>query len=193
MPSGIRRPGDLQARAPDHALGHGDDDVALVRRWFQHLQLHVQAVDFVGARSLFAEEIVTFGTVRAFTVGREATEREQWRNVWSRIDGFRWQLDDLRVLIAGDRRTAVGMALFDSIGYAEDGTPYDRPGRSTLMTIVLSPMHCGVRPRPHKGRGGAGSTAVIVFGSATLVHEGQHGGEQVVSWTCDCSHGLFRP
>src|SRR5215210_3832004 len=124
----IRRPGDLQARAPDHALGHGEDDLALVRRWFQHLQLHVQAVDFVGARSLFAEEIVTFGTVRAFTVGREATEREQWRNVWSRIDGFRWQLDDLRVIISGDRRTAVGMALFESVGYAADGTPYDRPG-----------------------------------------------------------------
>ena len=133
MQSGLWRPGDLQARAPDHALGPAEDDVALVRRWFQHLQLHVQAVDFVGARSLFAEEIVTFGTVRAFTVGREATEREQWRNVWSRIDGFRWQLDDLRVLISADRRTAVGMALFDSIGYAEDGTPYDRPGRCTVV------------------------------------------------------------
>src|SRR3954447_17994048 len=93
------RPSHPQASCgPDHALSHGEDDLALVRRWFQHLQLHVQAVDFVGARALFAEEIVTFGTVRAFTVGREATEREQWRNVWRRNDGLRWQLDDLRVL-----------------------------------------------------------------------------------------------
>jgi len=107
--------------------------MASVRRWFQRLQLHVQAVDYVGARPLFAENIVTFGTFSAFTIGREATEKEQWRTVWSRIDRFRWQIDDLRIIISGDRLTAVGMALFESIGYTEDGTPYDRPGRATVI------------------------------------------------------------
>jgi ketosteroid isomerase-like protein len=119
--------------APDHALGHDEDDVASVRRWFQRLQLHVQAVDYVGARPLFAEDIITFGTFSAFTIGREATEKEQWRTVWSRIDRFRWQIDDLRIIVSGDRRTAVGMALFESIGYTEEGTPYDRPGRCTAV------------------------------------------------------------
>jgi ketosteroid isomerase-like protein len=107
--------------------------MASVRRWFQRLQLHVQAVDYAGARPLFAEDIVTFGTFSAFTLGREATEKEQWRTVWSRIDRFRWQIDDLRIIVSGDRRTAVGMALFESIGYTEEGTPYDRPGRATVI------------------------------------------------------------
>src|SRR5688572_29170643 len=109
------------------------EDVALVRRWFQRLQLHVQAVDFEGAKPLFAEDMITFGTFTSFVIGREATEKEQWRNVWSRIDQFRWHLDDLRTIISGDRLTAVGMAVFDSIGYSEDGKPYDRPGRATVV------------------------------------------------------------
>src|SRR4051812_27451852 len=120
-------------RTPDHALAHPEDDVAQVRRWFQRLQLHVRSVDYVGARSLFAENMITFGTFRAFTIGRDATEKEQWRNVWSRIDGFRWLLDDLRIIISGDRLTAVGMAVFESVGYTEDGMPYERPGRATAV------------------------------------------------------------
>jgi len=90
-------------------------------------------VDFVGARSLFSEDVITFGSFNPFTIGREATEEEQWRTVWGRIDGFRWRLDDLRTVVSGDRCTAVGMALFDSVGYTETGTPYDRPGRATVV------------------------------------------------------------
>jgi ketosteroid isomerase-like protein len=109
------------------------DDVALIRRWFQKLQLCIQAVDFVGSRPLFADGIVTFGTFAAFTVGREATEQEQWRHVWSHIDQFRWRLDDLRTIISGDRLTAVGMAVFESTGYTEGGKAFDRPGRATVV------------------------------------------------------------
>jgi ketosteroid isomerase-like protein len=90
-------------------------------------------VDFVGARSLFSEDVITFGSFNPFTIGRDATEEEQWRTVWGRIDGFRWRLDDLRTIVSGDRCTAVGMALFDSVGYTETGTPYDRPGRATVV------------------------------------------------------------
>src|SRR3954452_22932745 len=114
--------------APAH-----ENDVALVRRWFRHLELCVRSADYEGARPLFAQDVITFGTFAAFTTGRDATETEQWRTVWSRIDGFRWQLDGLRTILSGDRRTAVGMAVFTSVGYTEDGTPYDRPGRATAV------------------------------------------------------------
>jgi ketosteroid isomerase-like protein len=114
-------------------MAEQDDDVALIRRWFQKLQLSIQAVDFVGSRTLFADDIITFGTFAAFTVGREATEQEQWRHVWSHIDQFRWHLDDLRTLISGDRLTGVGMAVFESTGYSEDGKAFDRPGRATVV------------------------------------------------------------
>jgi len=109
------------------------DDIALIRGWFSRLESHVDAVDYAGARPLFAENMIAFGTFTAFVTGREAVEREQWRNVWGRIDHFRWRLDDLRTIISGDRLTAVGMAVFTSTGFFEDGTPYDRPGRATVV------------------------------------------------------------
>jgi ketosteroid isomerase-like protein len=112
--------------------GRGDD-IALIRRWFQRLADRVQAVDYVGARPLFAEDMIAFGTVAGFVTGRDATEKEQWRNVWGRIDRFRWRLDDVRAIVSADRLTAAGMAVFDSTGYGEDGTPYDRPGRATVV------------------------------------------------------------
>ena len=121
-------------------MAASEDDLALVRQWFQRLQLHVQAVDFAGARPLFAEDVITFGSFNPFTIGREATEEEQWRTVWRLINRFRWRLDDLRAIVSGDRCTAVGMVVFDSTGYSEDGTPYDRPGR---VTVVLGRSAAG--------------------------------------------------
>jgi len=115
------------------AVDEQGDDIDLIRRWFQHLQLCIQRVDFAGSRALFAEDLITFGTFTAFTLGRAATEQEQWRKVWGDIEHFRWQLDDLRTIISGDRLTAVGMAVFDSTGYSEDGKPFDRPGRATVV------------------------------------------------------------
>jgi ketosteroid isomerase-like protein len=112
-----------------------EQDRALVRRWFQRHQLCVQSVDYVGARPLFAEDMITFGTYAAFTMGREATEKEQWRNVWGRIDQFRWLLDDLRTIISSDRLMAVGMAVFQSTGYTKDGQSFDRPGRATVVLV----------------------------------------------------------
>src|SRR4051812_41245458 len=102
-----------------------EDDIARVRRWFQRLQLCIQMVDFEGARPLFADDLITFGSTTPFTVGREATEMEQWRTVWSQIDQFRWRLDDLQTIISGDRLTAIGMAVFESVGYGANGEPFE--------------------------------------------------------------------
>lgn len=110
-----------------------EDDVALIRRWFQRLAEHMRAVDYVGARPLFAEDVIAFGSFASFLTGREALEREQWRKVWGATDGFRCRLDEMRAIVSADRLTAAGMVVFDSTGYGEDGTPYDRPGRSTVV------------------------------------------------------------
>jgi ketosteroid isomerase-like protein len=107
-------------------------DAAAVTAWFQTLADHVQAVDFAGARRIFADDMVAFGTFTDFMTGRDAAERAQWRNVWPHIDFFRWR-PDIRVLVSPDRLQAVGMAVFDSTGYQQDGTAYDRPGRATVV------------------------------------------------------------
>jgi hypothetical protein len=38
------------------------DDVARVKAWFETLAAHVRAVDFAGARPIFAPDMVAFGT-----------------------------------------------------------------------------------------------------------------------------------
>lgn len=113
-------------------MAHPDEgDVARIRRWFERLAEHVRAVDFAGARPIFAPDMIAFGTFTDFMVGREKAEAAQWRNVWPHIDDFRWR-PDIRAIVTPDRLTAIGMAIFDSTGYHQDGTSYDRPGRATV-------------------------------------------------------------
>ena len=103
-----------------------------VKAWFSELAQHVRAVDFAGARPLFAEDLIAFGTFSDFIMGRVAVETAQWRNVWPFIRDFRWRLDGAKALVAEDRLSAVGMAIFDSTGFGADGSPYPRPGRATV-------------------------------------------------------------
>ena len=110
------------------------DDVAGVRTWFETLAAHVRAVDFIGARPIFAPDMVAFGTFTDFMTGRDAAEQQQWRNVWQHIDDFRFRTD-VRAIVSPDRLQAVGMAIFDSTGYRQDGTSYDRPGRATVVFV----------------------------------------------------------
>jgi ketosteroid isomerase-like protein len=114
-------------------MGEREDDVDLIRRWFERLADHVRTVNYVGARLLFAEDLIAFGTFADFVTGRDATEKEQWCNMWGTIDDFRCRLDDIRAIVSADRLTAVGMTLFDSTGYSQDGAPYHRPGRATVV------------------------------------------------------------
>jgi ketosteroid isomerase-like protein len=107
------------------------DDLARVKAWFERLSEHVRAVDFAGARRLFADDMIAFGTFENFITGRERVEIAQWRNVWPVTSGFGYRIDDVRAIVSPDRLTAIGMGVFDSTGYHRDGTPYERPGRTT--------------------------------------------------------------
>jgi ketosteroid isomerase-like protein len=108
------------------------DDLAKVKAWFELLSSHVRAVDFAGAQPIFADDMIAFGTFENFITGREKVEAAQWRNVWPVTSGFRFRMDDIRAIVSADRLTAIGMAVFDSTGYHEDGAAYERPGRTTV-------------------------------------------------------------
>jgi ketosteroid isomerase-like protein len=108
------------------------DDLAKVKDWFRELAEHVRAVDFAAARHLFAEDFVAFGTFSDFVIGRDQAEASQWRKVWPTIDGFTFRLGEARAQVSPDRLFAVGMAVWDSTGYGEDGAPFDRKGRTTV-------------------------------------------------------------
>lgn len=107
------------------------DDLARVKTWFRRLSEHVRAVDYAGARAIFAEDMIAFGTFENFITGRDRVEAAQWRNVWGVTSGFCYRMDDIRAIVSADRLTAIGMGVFDSTGYRDDGTPYERPGRTT--------------------------------------------------------------
>ncbi|HET7716333.1 MAG TPA: nuclear transport factor 2 family protein [Bauldia sp.] len=108
------------------------EDLDAIRDWFRQLAGFVQARDFKAAHALTREDFLVFGTFADFVSGREAAEQAQWRNVWPNISDFRFRLDDVRGFVSPDRLFAVGLAIFDSTGYREDGTPFDRPGRATV-------------------------------------------------------------
>jgi ketosteroid isomerase-like protein len=108
-------------------------DIALIRQWFKRLSEHVQAIDYEGARPIFAEDMIAFGTFTDFTFGREKVEQEQWRNVWGTIRNFRWRLDAVEGIVSADRLTAIGMDIFDSDGFNPDGSRFDRRGRATVI------------------------------------------------------------
>ena len=108
------------------------DDLAGVAAWFGSLAHHVQQVDFTGARAIFADDMIAFGTVSDFMVGQKEAERQQWRSVWFHIDNFHFR-PDIRAIVSPDRLQAVGLGIFDSTGYHPDGVSYDRPGRASVV------------------------------------------------------------
>ncbi len=92
------------------------DDLALVKKWFRRLSEQVRAVDFAGARRLFAEDMIAFGTFEDFVSGRDAVEHAQWRNVWPVTSGFHFHMDDIRAIVSPDRLSAIGMAVSTTSG-----------------------------------------------------------------------------
>ena len=112
--------------------GADPHDLEKMRHWFQRLAECVQAVDYDAAYPLFADDLIAFGTFKDFVTERPAVVREQWRKVWPTIRNFRWRLDGVQAIVAADRLSGVGLAIFDSDGFNPDGSRFDRSGRATV-------------------------------------------------------------
>ena len=101
--------------------------------WLEGFSAHVRAVDYASARPLFDPDILAFGTHQDVLPSLEAWVNTQWDNVWPRTDGFRFDHEQTRVLVADDGRMATVVATWNSVGFHEDGSKFDRPGRATLV------------------------------------------------------------
>lgn len=101
--------------------------------WFDTWDDHVAAVDFVAARALFHPEVVGFGTRMEYVAGLENLEQQQWRAVWGTIADFRFLTERLVSGVSPDGRLAYGIVPWSSTGFDEDGSPFDRPGRATVL------------------------------------------------------------
>jgi hypothetical protein len=107
-------------------------DLTAVKTWFETLATHCRAVDYESARSIFADDMIAFGTFTDFMIGRDLAEQKQWRNVWGTIRNFRYDLGKIEVIVSADRLMAVGMGVWQSDGYYPNGDRFDRPGRTTV-------------------------------------------------------------
>lgn len=100
--------------------------------WLDRFAGHVRDVDYAAARPLFHPDVLAFGTHNDVIPGLEAWRDTQWNSVWPRTTDFRFA-DGARVLASADGGTAIVLAPWTSTGYAPDGTPFDRPGRATMV------------------------------------------------------------
>ena len=125
------------------------EDLDAVRAWFTRLAECVQAVDFEAAYPLFAEDLIAFGTFSDFVSERPIVVKEQWQNVWPTIRNFRWRLDGIRAIVSPDRLSGIGMGIFDSDGFHEDGRRFDRSGRATVAFARARPEDPWVAVHTH--------------------------------------------
>lgn len=107
------------------------EDVAAIRRWLEEFSAAVRAVDYERGMTMFAPEVVGFGTYASMLVGLDTLVAGQWRNIWGVTREFRFRLDDLHCGVAGD--LAWVAVPWDSRGQRASGDWYDRPGRATLV------------------------------------------------------------
>ena len=123
-----------------------------VTGWFRQLERCVRAVDYDGARPIFAEEAVGFGTYGAMLDGLDALVPGQWQQIWPNIEGFTFDLSTLR--FGGDGNTVWGICRWDSVGKNADGSTFDRPGRATVIlewqdgALKALHTHFSLVPRP---------------------------------------------
>ncbi len=103
--------------------------------WLDRFAATVREVDYRSAYPFWHPRIIAFGTVQALVEGLEPFRDRQWESVWPKTSDFRFRLDVSRVLASPDGKMAVAIAPFTSTGYAPDGTPFDRPGRTTLILV----------------------------------------------------------
>lgn len=112
---------------------------AEIKAWFDEWGGYVAAVDFSSARRLFHPEVVGFGTFMEYVRGLDELEARQWRSIWGTIADFRFATEHLICGVSSDGRQAWGITPWTSTGFHEDGTPYDRPGRATVLFVRDAP------------------------------------------------------
>ena len=110
-----------------------DSDAAAIRVWFETMHKHVSDVNFTAATPSFHEDAVGFGTFEDVIDTRDDIIAQQWRSVWGKIKDFAFKLDQLKLDVSSDRCFAYGVVPWGSAGFHEDQTPYDRPGRATII------------------------------------------------------------
>ena len=101
--------------------------------WLETFAGYVREVDYAAARPLFHPDVLAFGTHNDVITGLASWTATQWNSVWPRTTDFRFTLGQTRVVASPDGSMATVIAPWTSTGYQPDGTPFERPGRATMV------------------------------------------------------------
>ena len=122
----------MDPQAPAAPLA--EDRQSLVE-WVDRFSGHVANLRYDGAAAMMDPEVNSFSTWTDIVTGVEHFVNEQWRRVWHTTTDFRMVSDEMRCRTSPDRLMAGVMVTWTSTGYAQDGTPFDRPGRCSFVLL----------------------------------------------------------
>ena len=111
-------------------ITNSDANVAIVE-WFEKLGKYCASVDYDSARAIFAEDVLSFGTMADIVSGLEPLQLNQWEGIWPNIQDFEINMDTIHS--GGDQHITWGVATWTSSGFHDDGSSFERPGRATVI------------------------------------------------------------
>jgi len=129
------------------------ETTAFFHRWLETFSSYVRTVDYAPAKPLFHPNILAFGTHRDVLPSLEAWVDTQWDDVWPKTDDFRFDLAATHVLTSDDGSMATVIAPWNSTGFHEDGSRFDRPGRATMVFHKRDGIWLGVHTHLSLNRG----------------------------------------
>lgn len=105
------------------------------------------------AKSLFFDDVVSFGTRAAHVSGVEQLCETQWRPVWTRTRDFGFEVDDMTLWTDG----AMAAVAVNWSSSARDATATRRQGRATIILertrdgeVRARHTHFSLRPVPEE-------------------------------------------
>jgi ketosteroid isomerase-like protein len=102
-----------------------------IKAWLDAFSAAVRAVDYDRGKTMFAPEVVGFGTYAGMIAGLDPLVDGQWRNIWGVTRGFTFRLDELHAGVSGDQAWVA--VPWDSECQQADGEWFARPGRATII------------------------------------------------------------
>lgn len=117
--------------AIDSQIITASDPSEAVVEWFGKLGKYCASVDYESARAIFAEDVLSFGTRADIVSGLGPLQSNQWEGIWPNIRDFKINMETIHS--GGDQQHAWGVATWTSTGFREDGSPFERPGRATVI------------------------------------------------------------
>ena len=101
--------------------------------WLDEFSDEVASLRFEDAATRFRPDVVSFSSFCDVVTGIDQFVNAQWRRVWPSIVDFRLETEKMHVNVSPDQLMAAVACTWTSTGFESDGTPFDRPGRCTVV------------------------------------------------------------